>query len=80
MICECGEKMECIDSRWRKPDAVVSDGYVRRRHSCGCGLRVTTFEISEEAYRSLQSKERILRRVRNVMNGETSQLLNSDES
>lgn len=38
IICECGAKMACVDSR-------AAENITRRRYKCDCGRRLTTTEI-----------------------------------
>lgn len=39
MICECGQRMKCIDSR------PADQRGTRRRYTCRCGVRLTTLEV-----------------------------------
>jgi transcriptional regulator NrdR family protein len=41
MVCECGEKMKCTDSRQR------NDRTIWRRHQCTCGESFATIETRE---------------------------------
>lgn len=41
MVCDCGKKMKCTDSRQR------SDKTIWRRHACKCGVSFTTIETRE---------------------------------
>lgn len=39
MICTCGAKMKCVDTR-----AMADNRGIRRRHVCACGRRIGTVE------------------------------------
>lgn len=63
MICPmCGSDYnKVVDSRMN------SDGIVRRRRLCECGLRFTTYEVTGEEYEKMKRLEEIAIKLKEVI-------------
>lgn len=64
MICDCGERAMCVESR-------ASPGVVqRRRYRCGrCGISETTYEVPASAWKRVAELQEKLRKVERALKG-----------
>lgn len=62
--CDCGGKVEVIDSRLRE------DGSIRRRRECpDCHCRFTTIEVTQDHHRLMSRKVKAFNKIRSLTAG-----------
>ena len=59
-ICGSGNN-DVVDSR------TTADGIVRRRRSCECGIRFTTYELTGEEYEKMKRLEEVAIKLKEVI-------------
>ena len=63
MICPmCGNDDNCV-----KDSRITSDGTVRRRRYCSCGIRFTTYELTADEYEKMKRLEEIAIKLKEVI-------------